>query len=210
MKVMLAWIALGISLGGVAPQHSRVSVRFSPESARFDEAAKQYQAIWDVDGERIVETMERVSGLTFTETEIQAVVFEGVSHSGSADSPMKLRASYPADVKKATLVHELGHRLAFQLRFYFGTHKEPDSHRILYLYLYDAWVSLYGQNFADQQVAVEKGRTVPAAFRWFRGYDYKSAWDWALRLSSTERSLKLREVIRKNEEARRRILGSSA
>ena len=206
MKIILCGIALWISLPVVGAQQPRVNVTFSPESARFNEAVKQYQAIWDAEGERIVETMERISGLEFTTTEIQAIVFEGVSNSGSADSPMKLRASYPADVKKATLVHELGHRLAFRLRFYFGTQKELDAHRVLYLYLYDAWVSLYGQSFADQQVAVEKGRTMPAAFRWLRGYDYKSAWDWALRLSATERSSKLREVIRRNEEARRVIL----
>jgi hypothetical protein len=182
-------------------------VTFSAESPKFDDATRQYQAIWDADGKRIVQTMERISGLEFMETEIQAIVFEGVSQSGSVDSPMKLRASYPAEVKKATLVHELGHRLSFPLRFYLGTQKELDGHRILYLYLYDVWVSLYGQSFADQQVAVEKGRTVPTVFRWLAGYDYRSAWDWALEMSATERSSKLEAVIRQNEEARLRILG---
>lgn len=205
MKIILAGVALGISLPVLA-QQSGVKVTFSPESTRFEEAARQYQAIWDADGERIVATMERVSGLKFMETKIQAVIFEGVSHSGSVDSPMKLRASYPVDVKKATLVHELGHRLSFQLRFYLGTQKELDGHRILYLYLYDVWVSLYGQSFADQQVEVEKSRTVPAAFRWLAGYDYRAAWEWALRLTATERSSKLREVISRNETARRLIL----
>ena len=207
---MVKIILLGIALGTPCPllaQQSEVTVTFSAESRKFDEATKQYQAIWDADGERIVATMERISGLEFMESEIQAVVFEGVSQSGSADSPMKLRASYPADVKKATLVHELGHRLSFPLRFYLGTQNELDSHRILYLYLYDVWVSLFGQGFADQQVAVEKGRTVPTAFRWLAGYDYRSAWDWILKMSAAERSSRLKEVIRQNEGARRRILG---
>ena len=210
MRIMIVGIALGMLLLRGGAQQSRVNVTFSAESQRFDEATQQYQAIWAADGERIVATMERISGLKFSDGEIQAVVFEGVSNSGSADSPMKLRASYPVDVKKATLVHELGHRIAFELRFYFGTQKELDSHRVLYLYLYETWTSLYGQNFADQQVAVEKGLTAPPAPRLLRSYDYKSAWDWALRLNATERAAKLREVIRKNEEARRVILRGSA
>ena len=68
---------------------------------------------------------------------------------------MMLRASYPPDVKKATLVHELGHRMNGQLR---RRPRDIDEHRILFLYLYDVWESLYGKEFADQQVVIESGR----------------------------------------------------
>ena len=85
--------------------------------------------------------MERGSGLTFLENHVNAVVFEGVSQSGAGDRPMYLRASYPADVKKATLVHEHGHRLIAQLRI---RPTDLDEHRVLFLFLYDVWESLWG------------------------------------------------------------------
>ena len=98
---------------------------------------------------------------------------------------MKLRASYPEGVKKATLAHELGHRLNSQLT---NRPKEMDEHRILFLYLYDVWTKLYGKRFADEMVEVEKKR---------KGlYDYETAWEWALSMSESERAAKLKEVIR--------------
>ena len=81
----------------------------------FEEAAEAYRRLWIDEGSKIIEAMERVSGLTFREKDVKAVIFEGPSYSGSGDQPMYLRASYPADVKKATLVHEHGHRLIAQL-----------------------------------------------------------------------------------------------
>ena len=74
-------------------------------------AVGEYERIWATDGARIVRTMQDVSGLSFTDTAITAIVSEGVSSSGFRDTPMRLRASYPVDTKKATLIHELGHRL---------------------------------------------------------------------------------------------------
>ena len=100
---------------------------------------------------------------------------------------MKMRASYPADVKKATLAHELGHRMNFQLR---TRPTDVDEHRILFLYLYDVWEKLYGKDFADEQVKIERGR---------KGlYDYDSAWTWALSMSKEERASRFRAVVRAN------------
>jgi hypothetical protein len=81
---------------------------------------------------------------------------------------MYLRASYPADVKKAALVHEHGHRLIAQLR---NRPTDVDEHRMLFLFLYDVRQSLWGKAFADTQVKIESGRTGL--------YDYESAWKWA-------------------------------
>jgi hypothetical protein len=125
--------------------------------------------------------MERVSGLKFVEKELKAVIYEGPSNSGFGSSPMNLRASYPTDVKKATLVHELSHRMNSQLK---------DEHRILFLYLYDVREILYGKDFADQQVEVEKGR---------KGlYDYESAWNWALSMNKDERASRLEGILKAN------------
>lgn len=187
VKEFLAILILALT-PSVASQNT-VKVSFSPESEKYAQATREYQAIWSSEGKRIVAAMESVSGLKFTDKEVQAIVYEGVSQSGLGDDPMKLRASYPSDIKKATLIHELGHRLINGI----PKTKEIDEHRVLFLVLYDVWENLYGKDFADQAVEVEKGR---------KGlYDYESAWKWALSMSKEERATKfkaLRESVGKD------------
>jgi hypothetical protein len=165
----------------------RVNMTFTPQDQRFAVAADAYRHLWEDEGAKIVEAMERGSGLKFFESDVKAVIFEGPSRSGFGDTPMYLRASYPADVKKATLVHELGHRLNGQLR---RRPKELDEHRVLFLYLYDVWESLYGKAFADEQVTIESGR---------RGlYDYETAWKWAMAISKEERASRFADIVKAN------------
>jgi hypothetical protein len=160
---------------------------FTPESERFAEATRQYQGIWDAEGRKMIATMESVTGLRFLETDISVIVFEGASSSGFEARPMKLRASYPEEVKKATMIHEIGHRLNLQLK---NRPKDIDEHRVLFLYLYDVWTRLYGKSFADRMVEVEKKR---------KGiYDYETAWNWALGLSEEERAAKFKEIVKNN------------
>jgi hypothetical protein len=165
----------------------RLSMTFIAQDQTFTGAADTYRQLWAAEGSAIVEAMERGTGLTFQETHIRAVIFEGVSQSGAGDTPMYLRASYPTDVKKATLVHEHGHRLIAQLR---NRPADLDEHRVLFLFLYDVWESLWGTAFADEQVVVESGR---------RGlYDYEGAWRWARSLSKEQRASRLADIVRSN------------
>jgi ketosteroid isomerase-like protein len=165
-------------------QEPRINVIFSPESEKFSKATTEYQAIWSAEGKKIVEAMESVSGLRFSDKHIAVIVYEGVSWSGFRDRPMKLRASYPLEIKKATLIHELGHRLINSIRI--PKTKQLDEHRVLFLILYDIWEKLYGKEFADKAVEVEKQR---------KGiYDYESAWQWALSLSKEERTAEFKEL----------------
>jgi len=168
-------------------QAPRVSIRFSPVSWGSEEAAREYQAVWDAEGDRIVDAMEGVSGLKFVETRIEAIVYEGISRSGSQNSPMMMRASYPAATKKATLIHELGHRFISQLK---RRPRDLDEHRVLFLVLYDIWLKLYGKGFADEQVDVEQAR---------RGvYDYRAAWEWALSLNEGQRAARFKGIATAN------------
>jgi hypothetical protein len=165
-----------------------VSIRFAPESEQFAEAAREYQSLWEAEGDRIIAALEHVTGLQFAEREIQAVVYEGISRAGLRGGPMRMRASYPAGTKKATLIHELGHRHIMQLRW---RPSELDEHQVLFLFLYDVWERLYGQEFAEEQVAVEKKR---------KGvYDYEAAWAWALAQSKEERAQRFKEIVGKNQ-----------
>ena len=166
---------------------SKVRMTFTPQEREFADAAEAYRRLWAGEGPKIVEAMERVSGLRFRETHVKAVIFEGPSRSGYGDVPMYLRASYPADVKKATLVHEHGHRLMAQLR---NRPPDVDEHHALFLFLYDVWESLWGKAFADEQVKVESGR---------RGlYDYETAWKWALSMSREERAARFALIVKSN------------
>jgi hypothetical protein len=162
-------------------------LEFVPESETFASAVGEYERIWAADAARIVRTMQEVSGLTFTDTAVTAIVFEGMSSSGFRDAPMRLRASYSIDTKRATLIHELGHRLQSPL-----FRREDEEHGPLFLWLYDAWVRLYGQDFADAQVAIERRRRGP----------YPRAWDEALALSPKQRAERWKAIVA-NQRARR-------
>jgi hypothetical protein len=161
---------------------------FVPESETFAAAVGEYERIWAADAARIVRTMQEVSGLTFTDTAVTAIVFEGVSSSGYRDTPMRLRASYPFDTKKATLIHELGHRLQSPL-----FRQEDEEHGPLFLWLYDTWVQLYGKEFADAQVAIEKRRRGP----------YTRAWDEALSLSPKQRAERWKAIVENQRKLKR-------
>jgi len=171
----------------IAVPPSAAEVVFEAQSEEFESAADEYRTIWAEEGLRIVETLERVTGLPFESEPVVAIVYEGVSSSGFRDIPMRMRASYPTDTKRGTLVHELCHRLISDL-----VPKKFEDHPIIFLFLYDAWVELWGREFADAQVAVESQR---------RGiFDYESAWKATLELSAEERSRRWHEFRQERQE----------
>jgi hypothetical protein len=168
----VATTVLAVLLGGAAPP-----LTFTPVQAEFASASEQYRRLWTADGARIVAALERSSGLTFPPGRIDAIVSEGRPMASFDGRTIRLRASYSPAYKKATLVHELGHRLAFTLPRRDGL----DDHRLLYLFLYDAWSDLYGRDFADRMASIER-RIGPA---------YDAAWAWALSMTRSERKARL-------------------
>jgi hypothetical protein len=190
-KPVLIVLFAVLSVALVPAQGKGVGITFTPEkdNQSFSAAAEEYRRIWTDEGEHIIRTMEQISRLTFPERTINAEIYEGPSFSGRGGAPMRLRASYAADVKKGVLVHELGHRMNAQLK---KRPKDLDEHRLLFLYLYDLQESLYGKAFADSQVAFEK--TLKGS------YDYDAAWNWALGMSRDERLAKFGEVARANRK----------
>ena len=161
-------------------QAKGLRIVFQPESAQFSVAAHEYEDIWAREGQKITAAMEAASGLKFENRTVKAIVLEAVSSSGYKNLPMRLRASYSLETKKATLIHELGHRLQSDL-----FHRDEDDHKYLFLWLYDVWVTLYGREFADEQVAVEKSR----------GRMYPAAWDFALSFTAEQRAAKWKETM---------------
>ena len=149
-------------------------IDFEPESPRFVAAAEEYRAIWRAEGERISTALEQATELQMEAGPIRAIVFNGVSSSGYPGWPMRMRADLAPDTKRATLVHELAHRLISPI-----TPRRFDDHPIIFLFVYDVWVQLWGKDFADAQVAVESQRT--------GRYDYAGAWRDALALGADGR-----------------------
>jgi hypothetical protein len=153
---------------------------FTPTNPGFAPAADEYRSLWRTEGPRIVEALERITGLTFPSNRIDVIVSEGRPMTAYDGRSIRLRASYSPPYKKATLVHELGHRLALVL----PNHGGLDDHHLLDLFLYDAWCDLYGQAYADRMVSIER-RIGPT---------YEEAWSWALAMTREERQARLKAL----------------
>jgi hypothetical protein len=192
MKTLVSIVlTLGLMTGAAFAQGTRVNVTISAQDKNpaFDAAVNEYRQIWTDEGRRIVDAMEKICRLKFPDKNVKVEIYEGPSFSGRGGAPMKLRASYGPDEKKGTVVHELGHRMNAQLEM---RPPELDEHRLLFLYLYDLYVDLYGKEFADKQVAF--GRTLKGM------YDYDAAWTWALGMTSEERARRFADVLKINRK----------
>jgi hypothetical protein len=161
-------------------------VSFTPVSPEYADAAGEYRRLWQVEGPRIVAAMESATGLAFPAASVDAIVSEGRPMASFDGRTIRLRASYSPAYKKATLAHEIGHRLTFA----FPSRGGLDDHRLLYLFLYDVWTDLYGRDFADRMVSIER-RIGPA---------YDAAWTWALAMTREQRRARLAAL---REPARR-------
>jgi len=163
-----------------------VALHFEAAAPEFAAATEEYRAIWATHGTAIVTTLQEASGLTFRVLTVAVSVMEGASWSGT--DRIGMRASYPADTKRATLTHELGHILIGDLIPMDSNGAALiDPHRLLFLFLYDTWVELWGEAFAEAQVAVESGRR--------GGIDYEGIWREVLALTRDQRAEELRAVV---------------
>lgn len=151
------------------------AIEFVASRSAHASATEEYRRIWAEDGARIAAAFEKVTGLTLEPGPIRTIVYDGISSSGYPGWPMRMRADLPSDTKRGTLVHELAHRLISPL-----VPRRFDDHPVIFLFVYDVWIELWGKRFADAQVAVESER---------RGrYDYEGAWRDALALGADGRA----------------------
>lgn len=156
-------------------------VNFNPAGPEFEEAAAGYRTIWNQEGARIVSVWEAATGLSFRDEVVEAKVFEGISRS----HPLELRASYPSEVKKSILIHELGHRLIGDSEL---SKDSLELHKTLFLILFDVYVELYGEDYANRAVAWESANLPKQV--------YASAWDWSLQFLKSERLAEFKKRIK--------------
>jgi len=167
-----------------------LKITFHPDSDQEDYASiiEDYQKLWKKEGKRIVETIQKFSGLKFKESQINAIVYKGSLSARSR--PLSLHANVPEDVRKGTLVHELCHRVLAgnKVRIKFDDYKNAslEIHKVLNLILFDIWEELYEKKFADDMVAWESKS---------RSGVYKKAWEYALSFSKKEREENFKKLI---------------
>lgn len=157
-------------------------LEFVSLAPRFETATEDYRRIWREDGTAIVAAMEAATGHPFPLAPIEVLVRDGAPMISFDGRIIRLRASSRPAYMKATLAHEIGHRLALTL----PRAPDLDDHRLLYLFLYDVWTDLYGRDFADRMVSIERRIRAP--------YDYDAAWTWALSMTRAERRARLRAL----------------
>lgn len=177
VRTTMLGIALLASALACAPDGHAQDIHFIAATPAHGYAVRAYELIWDEYGEQIVTALERRTCLPFPEVEVSAIVADATSNSGGPEHPMRLRASYAAEAKQSTLVHELGHRHLWQL---VERIDEIDGHRTLYLFLDLVWADVWGGEFADDRVRGES--------EWRSNYDYAAAWSWAKSLDPEERA----------------------
>lgn len=177
MRRLVALPLVAALLAAAAPP-----IRFHAAGPEFEHATEEYRGIWEEEGTRIAAALERVAGVSFPPNEIEALISQAPPMMAYDGRTLRLRASYSPSYKRATLVHELGHRLSFLL----PRTGELDDHRLLYLFLYDAWTDLYGEPFAERMAGIESSIPGP--------YDYAEAWRWALSMPREERQARLRAL----------------
>ena len=176
------------ALLAVAAQ-AQPAVDFIASTAAHNHAARDYRSIWQQDGARIVAALEKRTCLRFPEAAVGALIGDDVSHSGGPEHPMGLRASYDVDVKRATLVHELGHRHLWQLAQRLD---DLDGHKTLYLVLDRVWADVWGEAFAAERIRGESA--------WHASYDYAAAWSWARSLTLDERGILWNRLLTMNDK----------
>jgi hypothetical protein len=173
----------------VAVVGQQVNLKFIAADSTFKKATREYREIWVADGELIIKTLQKFSGMTLPDTAIVAYIKEEPSYSGWKEEPMVLRASYPHEIKKGALIHELGHRFHASLK---TLPANSNEHELLFLYLYEVFVAVGGADFADRMVRVERTRSNSVN-------NYSAMWDAALSLTKEQRQEKLRVLLRNHQ-----------
>lgn len=172
-----------------------MQINFYPswDKPEYEIAAKEYSEIWAKQGKRIIETIEKISGLNFREKVINAVTFGGHSYS----APLQLQSKISVENKKGSLVHELCHRLLLGNNISIKLPKDRykyfiEVHKPVMLILYDIWIELFGEDYAKKQIEYEISEwdeegTSP----------YKIVWDWALKMTKEQRQKEFRKYFKK-------------
>lgn len=172
-----------------------MKINFYPEydNPEFEKAAREYEEIWNREGEKITAVIEKISVLKFKEKIINSVVYRYISFS----HPLSLQADVPSNLKAATLTHELCHRLLAGNEIWPRVKRGHPNHRLeqhklLDLILYDILIDLFGKKKSDEEIRYEISLWNQEEIS-----PYKIAWDWALAMTREERQKEFKKYLPK-------------
>lgn len=178
---------------------------FKPATRNLDDAldAGYLQALWRPLEQSYFAALQEVAGLPFTHSIANVRCGQYVSstsgrigetaikigtHNTRADgSYVHTRRSDHSLL--AVLTHELGHRLLAEhgILLRDSTPRENyESHRLLYVFLYDSWVKAFGEVVAGRLAISE---------REVDHQEYADAWQWAMALDFKSRQELMRHIV---------------
>ena len=160
-----------------------MKINFYPDydNRELIEACLAYKNLWKVNGKRIVDVIEEVTGLKFIEHEINAIIYNGSAVPFS--NPLRLRnQNTDEQIKIGGLIHELTHRIFVGNKIKVNAELSNvnyslEVHKQLDLVLYDIFVKYLDNDFANKIVDREKQLNTM----------YEQAWNYALSLTEEQR-----------------------
>lgn len=165
-----------------------LKINFYPESdlGDYKEATKFFEEFWMKDGEKITNKWEEISGFKFIENEINAIVGD----LRSCSHPLSLRFNNSDLVKKANLVHELGHRIFYKRVKGMGK-SSLNRHKMLFLGMIDVLLDIDMKDVLDSGIEFDKDMGSRS-----NQPHYEEAWNWALQYKTKEERQKvLKQII---------------
>lgn len=146
----------------------------------------EYEALWLAYGEKIQQAFKTITGLSFREEIIEAIVGDYKSNFAghSLSEPMLFRFSVRH--KLGTILHELAHRFLLEYQFQYTGIVEND-HELIDLFLYDIIQEAFGEGAAKERLNYEL--TFPET-------EIPQAWDKIMKYSKLKRQELWKSVVR--------------
>ena len=162
------------------------------DNPKYEMHRKEYEIVWNTEGQRIIDSFEKIIHLPFTEKEIKLLINEGKNNSNSSGDNINdiMHFRYNNRCKIGTFLHELSHRIIMEHNLLEKAKKIydiSDIHEVVDLFLYDVIEDLYGKETANLRVEYESN---------FEESVYKDSWVSALNLTYKERQSRLKKITK--------------
>lgn len=146
----------------------------------------EYEALWQVYGQKIQHAFKKITGLSFKEDGIDSIVgnYESNFAGNTLKEPMLFRFSVRH--KSGTIFHELAHRFLLEYQFQYAGILEND-HELIDLFLYDVIQESFGENAARARVTYECT---------FPELEIPNAWNKILKHSKSKRQELWKAVLK--------------
>ena len=169
-----------------------MNINIYTDDNKYNMHLQEYKIIWENEGQRIIDSFEKITTLKFKEKELDLLINSGLNGSNSAGETISDKMIFRCNnrCKIGTFLHELSHRFIIEYDLENVARKVmefDDIHEVIDLFLYDVIVDLYGKDAADMRVEYESN---------FDEEEYRLSWEKTLKLSFEERQELLKRIIK--------------